>query len=78
MLTATHAPNAQTITITVAQLRGLHDGQDAIVSDGSNQISVVPHRSILRQSFLAGIRSTALPRLHSGHAQVHTDVKFAD
>ena len=53
-------PNAPTITITAAQLRGLRDGQDTIVSEGSNQISVVPHRSILLQSFLVGIRSTGL------------------
>ena len=42
LLTPTHAPNAPTSTITTAQLRGLGDRQDTIVSQGSNQIFCGP------------------------------------
>ncbi|MGO9957508.1 MAG: hypothetical protein ACLP50_16315 [Solirubrobacteraceae bacterium] len=77
LLTPTHVKNPPTITITANQLRGLRDGQDTIIWTGSHQISVVPYRSILHQSFLISIRKTALALLRSGRAQVLYDVQFA-
>jgi hypothetical protein len=77
LLTPTDAKNPPTITITANQLRGLREGQDTIIWTGSHQVSVVPYRSILHQSFLVSIRKTALALLRSGRAQVLYDVQFA-
>jgi hypothetical protein len=75
LLTPTDDPNPPTIEITAARLRALRDGQDTMLLKGKNRVAVVSYRSIAHTPFDA--RKQALALLHSRHARVLNDARFA-